>query len=93
MVVQRDVTVDQGTGAVTWRTPATGLPAGPVDRALLAAGTSVPVPEGDAVVLRDLATGAELQRVAAPELLAGGLLTVSGPVVVQQLPDRVVAHR
>ncbi|SDO31561.1 PQQ-binding-like beta-propeller repeat protein [Geodermatophilus sp. DSM 45219] len=85
--------VDQGTGAVTWRTPATGLPAGPVDRALLAAGTSVPVPEGDAVVLRDLATGAELQRVAAPGLLAGGLVAVTGPVVVQQLPDRVLAHR
>ncbi len=85
--------VDQGTGTVSWRTPATGLPAGAVDRALLAAGTSVPVPEGNAVVLRDLATGAELQRVATPGMVAGGLLTVTGPVVVQQLPDRVVAHR
>ena len=84
--------VDQGSGAVSWRTPATGLPAGAVDRALLAAGTSVPVPEGDAVVLRDLATGAELQRIATPGLPAGGLVTVTGPVVVHQLPDRVRAH-
>ena len=85
--------VDQGTGAVSWRTPATGLPAGPVDRALLAAGTTVPVPEGQDVVLRDLATGDELQRVATPGLRAGGLVTVAGPVVVHQLPDRVLAHR
>jgi hypothetical protein len=85
--------VDQGTGAVSWRTPATGLPAGPVERALLAAGTSVPVPEGDAVVLRDLATGDELQRVVTPRLRAGGLVTVTGPVVVHQLPDRVLAYR
>ena len=84
--------VDQGTGTVSWRTPATGLPAGTVDRALLAAGTSVPVPEGDAVVLRDLATGAELQRITIPGPLAGGLVTVTGPAVVHQLPDRVVAH-
>jgi hypothetical protein len=85
--------VDQGTGAVSWRGPATGLPAGAVDRALLPAGTSVPVPEGDAVVLRDLATGAELQRIATPHLPAGGLVTVTGPLVVHQLPDRVLAHR
>ncbi len=85
--------VDPGTGAVSWRTPATGLPAGPVDRALLAAGTSVPVPEGDAVVLRDLATGEELQRVDTRALRTGGLLTVAGPVVVHQLPDRVLAYR
>jgi hypothetical protein len=77
---------------VSWRTPATGLPVGTVDRALLAAGTSVPVPEGDVVVLRDLATGEELQRVETPPLPAGGLLTVAGPVVVQQLPDRVLAY-
>ena len=85
--------VDQGTGAVSWQTPATGLPAGAVDRALLAAGTTVPVPEGDAVVLRDLATGDEVQRVDTPGLRAGGLVTVAGPVVVHQLPDRVLAYR
>jgi outer membrane protein assembly factor BamB len=85
--------VDQTTGEVSWRTPATGLPAGPVDRALLAAGTSVPVPEGGAVVLRDLATGTELQRLDTPALRAGGLVTVTGPVVVHQLPDRVLAYR
>jgi hypothetical protein len=85
--------VDQDTGAVSWRTPATGLPAGSVDRALLDAGTPVPVPEGDAVVLRDLATGEELQRVDTPPLRSGGLLTVAGPVVVHQLPDQVLAYR
>ncbi len=84
---------DQGSGAVSWRTPATGLPAGPVDRALPAAGTAVPVPEGDAVVLRDLATGEELQRAETPGLRAGGLLTGTGPVLVHQLPDRVLAYR
>ncbi|SNS02534.1 Outer membrane protein assembly factor BamB, contains PQQ-like beta-propeller repeat [Geodermatophilus pulveris] len=84
--------VDADTGAVAWRTPATGLPTGAVDRALLPAGTPVPVPEGDAVVLRDLATGEELQRVDAPDLGGGGLVTVTGPVVVQQFPDRVLAH-
>jgi PQQ-like domain len=85
--------VDQGTGEVSWRTPATGLPAGPVDRALLPVGTSVPVPEGDAVILRDLATGDELQVVDTPPLQAGGLVAVTGPVVVHQLPDRVLTYR
>jgi hypothetical protein len=51
------------------------------------------VPEGDAVVLRDLATGEELQRVDTPPLQSGGLLTVAGPVVVHQLPDRVLTYR
>jgi hypothetical protein len=83
---------DQDTGAVSWRAPATGLPAAPVDRAP-AAGAWVPVPDGDAVVLRDLATGEELQRVGTPPLQPGGLLTVAGPVVVHQLPDRVVTYR
>jgi hypothetical protein len=78
---------------VSWRTPATGVPAGPLDPALPAAGTSVPVPEGDAVVLRDLATGEELQRAETPGLRAGGLLTGTGPVLVHQLPDRVLAYR
>jgi hypothetical protein len=85
--------VDQGTGAVSWRTPATGLPAGTADRALPAEGTSVPVPEGDTVVLRDLATGDVLQRVGTLGLDAGGLVTVAGPVVVHQLTDRVLAYR
>jgi hypothetical protein len=85
--------VDQGTGAVSWRAPATGLPAGTADRALVAAGRSVPVPEGDTVVLRDLASGDELQRVGTPGLDAGGLVTVAGPVVVHQLTDRVLAYR
>ncbi|SHN74476.1 PQQ-like domain-containing protein [Geodermatophilus obscurus] len=85
--------VDQGTGAVSWRTPASGLTAGTADRAPLPAGTSVPVPEGNAVVLRDLVTGDELQRVDAPGLDAGGLVTVAGPVLVHQLPDRVTAYR
>ncbi|WNV74715.1 PQQ-binding-like beta-propeller repeat protein [Geodermatophilus sp. DSM 44513] len=83
--------VDQGTGAVTWRAPATGLPTGALGSAPPPAG--VPVPDGDAVVLRDLATGAELRRVTAPDLRGGGLVTVTGPVVVQQLPDGVLAHR
>jgi hypothetical protein len=51
------------------------------------------VPEGNAVVLRDLVTGDELQRVDAPGLDAGGLVTVAGPVLVHQLPDRVTAYR
>ncbi|TFV54931.1 hypothetical protein E4P41_18095 [Geodermatophilus sp. DF01-2] len=85
--------VDQGTGAVRWRTAAVGLPFGPVERALAPEGTSIPVPESDAVVLRDLATGEELSRSATTGLRAGGLLAVAGPVVVNQLPDRVVAYR
>ncbi|NEK57278.1 PQQ-binding-like beta-propeller repeat protein [Geodermatophilus sabuli] len=85
--------LDQTSGTVRWQVPATGLPTGPADAKTLATGTTVPVAEGDAVVLRDLGTGVEQSRSRAPELPPDALVTVAGPVVVLQLPDRVVAHR
>lgn len=82
--------VDQATGEARWRVPAIGLPASPAERRLL---SGVPVPESGRLVLRDLATGAELARSGAPGLRAGGLTTLAGSVVVAQLPDRVIAYR
>ena len=87
----RLVAVDQTDGSVLWRTPAIGLPTGPVD--LAGGGTALPVPEAGAVVLRDPATGAELGRSAVPRLYGGWLVAGVGPVLVAQLPDRVVGYR
>ncbi|RBY74778.1 hypothetical protein DQ238_21210 [Geodermatophilus sp. TF02-6] len=84
--------VDQATGALRWQTAATGLPSGPAEGTPLP-GTPVPVPEADAVVLRELATGAEVARSTAAGTDPGGLVTAVGPVLVTQLPDRVVALR
>jgi outer membrane protein assembly factor BamB len=85
--------LDQSSGAVLWEVPATGLPTAPVSGGTTAGVTTVPVAEGDAVVLRDVATGAEFSRSEAPGLPADGLVTVAGPVVVVQLADRVLARR
>jgi outer membrane protein assembly factor BamB len=85
--------VDQVTGEVRWQVPAVGLPAGAADRGTTPLGTPVAVPEDGAIVFRDLATGDELGRSAVPDLRAGEVTTVAGPVVVSQLPDEVVAHR
>jgi outer membrane protein assembly factor BamB len=83
--------LDQGTGALRWDTPATGLPTGTVAPKSPTAET--PVPEDGAVVVRDLATGAERRRSEVVGLRPGGLTTLTGPVVVLQLPDRVIAFR
>ncbi|SNX98409.1 PQQ-binding-like beta-propeller repeat protein [Geodermatophilus sabuli] len=80
--------LDQETGEPRWETPATGLPTGAA-----APGTAVPVADHGAVVVRDLATGTELGRSDVAGLRGGGLTTVIGPVVVLQLPDRVIAFR
>ncbi|MGY1662136.1 PQQ-binding-like beta-propeller repeat protein [Geodermatophilus sp. SYSU D00705] len=85
--------VDQATGVLRWDTPATGLPTGPAVAGSGTAATPVPVAEDGAVVVRDLATGAEVGRSAVAGLRPGGLTTVAGPVVVLQLPDRVIAFR
>jgi outer membrane protein assembly factor BamB len=85
--------VDQATGDLRWGTPATGLPAGPAASKSPTAETPVPVAEDGAVVVRDLATGAELGRSEVAGLRPGGLTTLAGPVVVVQLPHRVIAFR
>ncbi|SFL67084.1 PQQ-binding-like beta-propeller repeat protein [Geodermatophilus ruber] len=83
--------VDQATGTVRWAVPARGLPA--AGAKTLPDRSPVPVPEGGGFVLRDLATGAELDRWSAPDLPSGGLARVVGPAVVLQPPGRVLAYR
>ncbi|MGY1821187.1 outer membrane protein assembly factor BamB family protein [Geodermatophilus sp. SYSU D00079] len=84
--------VDQATGDLRWDVPAAALPTGP---AVPGPGDATPVPvaEDGAIVVRDLATGAELSRSAVAGLRPGGATTLVGPVVVLQLPDRVIAFR
>ncbi|MGY2084984.1 outer membrane protein assembly factor BamB family protein [Blastococcus sp. SYSU DS0539] len=82
--------VDPASGQRLWEVPATGLPGEPVadgDRLRL----TVPVPDG--FVHRDLATGEELDRSAAPGLPAGGTATAVGDTVVLRLPDGVRGYR
>ncbi|MFW3173115.1 PQQ-binding-like beta-propeller repeat protein [Geodermatophilus sp. CPCC 206100] len=85
--------VDQAGGAVRWQVPATGLPAAATTRKLPAPAATVPVPEAGAIVLRDVDSGQEQGRVTGADLPDGALVTVVGPVVVAQEPDRVVAAR
>ncbi|MGY1689986.1 outer membrane protein assembly factor BamB family protein [Geodermatophilus sp. SYSU D01105] len=85
--------VEQDTGAVRWSTPATGLPGGPAEGGQPAAEAAVPVPEDGAVVLRDLVSGEEVGRASATGVPTGGVATVTGPVVVVQLADRVLTYR
>ncbi|MGY1637751.1 PQQ-binding-like beta-propeller repeat protein [Geodermatophilus sp. SYSU D00742] len=96
LVVLADGTLtalDQATGEPLWATPATGLPTGPAVPESPTGGIPVPVPQDGAVVVRDLPTGAELGRSDVAGLRPGGLTTLAGPVVVLQLPDRVIAFR
>ena len=78
------------TGQQLWAAPATGLPGEPAD-----GGEPVPlaVPDGDAVVLRDAATGEERGRIAADRLPDGGAATVVGRVLVLRLADSVLGYR
>ncbi|MEX5716893.1 outer membrane protein assembly factor BamB family protein [Geodermatophilus maliterrae] len=78
--------LDRTTGAPVWQLPALGLPSA-TDT------TQVWVPEADGFVLRDLATGSEVDRAAVEGGLApGGRTSVVGPVLVYRLPDRVVGY-
>ena len=85
--------LDATSGAAAWSAPAHGLPT------TVPAGTSsgdagaLLVPDGDAFVRRDPATGTELGRSTAPEVADGGTATQVGPVIVLRLPDRVLAYR
>lgn len=83
--------LDPSGGAVRWSVAATGLPA-----TADAKGTApaVLVPEGDALVLRDLTTGAQTGRSTLEVPLPTGARTeVVGDVVVASTPDLVTAHR
>ncbi|RZU32976.1 PQQ-binding-like beta-propeller repeat protein [Blastococcus saxobsidens] len=73
-----------------WEHPATGLPGAPAEP-----GEPAPlaVPEDGAVVLRDPATGTELDRFTVDELPDGGTATVVGPVVVLRTDERVLGYR
>jgi outer membrane protein assembly factor BamB len=83
--------LDPATGAVRWTTPAIGLPTAAAEDAGKPA--SVLVPEADAFVRRNPATGAELGRSAAAGVPEGGAASFLGPVVVYRLDDRVLAYR
>jgi outer membrane protein assembly factor BamB len=85
--------LDATSGTAAWSVPARGLPttrsAATSDRdaqALL-------VPEGNAFVRRDPATGTELGRSTAPTVADGGTATQVGSIVVLRLPSRVLAFR
>jgi outer membrane protein assembly factor BamB len=86
--------LEESTGEALWSRRSVGLPT-VQDPAQVAAGaTSVLVPEVDAFVRRDLATGDEVERLPIDGRLApGGRTSVVGPVVVYQLPDRVIGFR
>ncbi|WP_233517556.1 outer membrane protein assembly factor BamB family protein [Geodermatophilus marinus] len=73
-------------GAVRWEAPAEGLPS-PSPQA--PADGVVAVPEAGAVVLRDLAGGAQTGRSAAPGLAGAGLVDRLGPVLLTRQADRV----
>jgi outer membrane protein assembly factor BamB len=85
--------LDATSGAAAWSVPAQGLPT------TVAGGTAggdagaLLVPEGDAFVRRDPATGTALGRSTAPGVADGGTASQLGAVVVLRLPDRVLAYR
>ncbi|HEX2072998.1 MAG TPA: PQQ-binding-like beta-propeller repeat protein [Geodermatophilus sp.] len=85
--------LDRPTGSLLWQVPARGVPSAPADKTAQPGGTPVVVPEADGLALRDARTGAELGRLAAPDLPSGGLATVLGPVVVYRLPGEVRGYR
>jgi outer membrane protein assembly factor BamB len=82
--------LDAGTGGLLWTAPALGLPS-PGDGT--DPGAPLPVPEADGFVLRDPATGTEIERYRASGLPEGGSATRIGDAVVHRLPDRVVGFR
>ncbi|MGY1711125.1 PQQ-binding-like beta-propeller repeat protein [Geodermatophilus sp. SYSU D00758] len=75
-------------GAVRWEAPGVGLPS---PRPQAPADGVVPVPEAGAVVLRDLAGGAETGRSAAPGSAGDGFVDRVGPVLLTRQADRVTA--
>nr|WP_239520533.1 PQQ-binding-like beta-propeller repeat protein [Blastococcus saxobsidens] len=74
-----------------WEHPATGLPGEPAGADVAAAPLAVP--EDGAVVLRDPASGEELDRFTVEGLPDGGTATVVGPAIVLRLDDRVLGFR
>jgi outer membrane protein assembly factor BamB len=83
--------IDASTGAVRWSQAALGLPAAGDAGTTTPGPGSVLVPEEDALVRRDVVTGAEEARSAVTGTLpAGGAAEVVGPAVVYRLPDRVI---
>ena len=86
--------LDESTGEELWSRASAGLPT-VEDAAQVAPGAaSVLVPEEDGFVLRDLATGDEVERLPVDGgLEAPGRTQVVGPVVVYRLPDRVIGYR
>jgi outer membrane protein assembly factor BamB len=86
--------LDESTGEALWSGEAVGLPT-VEDAAQVAPGAaSVLVPEEDGFVLRDLATGDEVERLPVDGgLEAPGRTSEVGPVVVYRLPDRVIGYR
>jgi hypothetical protein len=85
---------DPATAELLWRTDAVGLPAPPLTQKPGTGGAIVTVPEATGFVPRDALTGAPVGEAAAVEdLPRRGRATTVGPVVVHQLPDRIVVYR
>jgi outer membrane protein assembly factor BamB len=86
--------LDESTGQARWSRPAVGLPTVQEVAQVAPGAASVLVPEQDAFVRRDLATGDELERLPVEGgLSAPGRTSVVGPAVVYRLPDRVTGYR
>jgi outer membrane protein assembly factor BamB len=86
--------VDPATGDDLWDVPALGLPAAPLTQKQGDGGGVLVVPEPSGFVPRDALTGGGAGELSTVEgLPEGGMATGVGPVVVHQLPDRVVVYR
>jgi outer membrane protein assembly factor BamB len=85
--------LDEATGRVRWSRPGRGLPSVREVEELQPGAVEVVVPEVDAFVRRDLATGEETSRLPVEDLAEGGRTSVVGPVVVYRLPDEVLGYR
>ncbi len=86
--------LDASTGEALWSRATVGLPTVEDTAQVTPGAADVLVPEEDGFVLRDLATGDEVERLPVDGgLEAPGRTSVVGPVVVYRLPDRVIAYR
>lgn len=77
-----------------WEVAARGLPGSPVVDAQGDGGSALLVPEASGFVPRDPVTGERVgDPAAADDVAPGGVATALGPVVVQQVGDRIVGYR
>lgn len=84
---------DTASGALRWTVPADGLPAAPALEKQSTDEVALLVPGDGGFVHRDLLSGVEIGRSAAPDVPRGGVAAGVGPVVVHRSGDRVSGYR